>query len=102
MPEIRDPVTLMNELLVFYDASIADGSLQSIGPEALEELIRRWVVLALTHYEAGRVNSACHIIDLVYKRTDGVGPQPDLLHGPALDDVADRVLDIMASMGCDL
>lgn len=104
-PPPPDPATMIHDLLAFFDASIADGSLCGVGdnPRAREVhagVMRRHIVRAGDQIEAGRTDRACFRLWRAYLRSDGADEPSDFVAGPASAEVASRVLEIMDAYGC--
>jgi len=104
VPDLTDAIALMHELLVFFDESIADGTLQGTGVYPVsanrERILRHMLEVVLARIEGGQLTAACAQLDNAYVRTDGVRPQPDFVQGPASDDLADRIISVVSALGC--
>ena len=105
VPEPADPVTLMSNLLAFYDAAIADGKLSGVGarPEAVdrsERNFRHMLTIILARLEGGQTTAACAQLDVASFRADGMRSPRDFVDGPALDELYDRILHVMVAAGC--
>lgn len=98
------PSELVGDLLAFFAASVADGSLAGSGPggsaagrlNALKNMIKA----AGDLITQGQYARACQQLLDAYQRVDGMSPPPDFAAGPAAAEVRARIGALRASLGC--
>ena len=92
-------------ILDFFDDAIADGSLVGEGPGKSAEnplkALRNMLEAAGSLIEAGAYQDACGQLMAIYRKTDGDTKPPDFVAGPAAPGLAEMLLDLMASLGCE-
>jgi hypothetical protein len=97
--KVAIPVTLN-----FFDESVADGSLVGEGPGKSGKnrlnALRNMLETAGNLVDAGDYQAACGQLMDVYKKTDGDPKPPDFVSGPATEDLAIMVLDLVDNLGC--
>jgi len=104
IPHESFPITEPNEILESIDAWVDAGSLEGDGPgnsganrlNAIENMIEA----AGDLIEAGAIGQACDQLMDAYLRCDGEPTPPDFVMGPASDDVAELILQLMTDHGC--
>lgn len=105
VPDAVDVRDMLVDLLDFFDDSIADGSIEGTGSRwwarAIQVFImRRQLEQAIREYDRGRMDRVCFRLDRAYLRSDGMRSPRDFVQGPAVDDLADDILAVMAAAGC--
>ncbi|MFX0194673.1 MAG: LamG-like jellyroll fold domain-containing protein [Candidatus Hodarchaeota archaeon] len=93
------PAEQIQEILDFVYESVASGTLVGVGPGKSAEnrlvavmnmLEEAWVLI-----EAEWFAQACHQLRDVLKKCDGQSPPEDLVSGPAAEELAGRINDLM-------
>jgi hypothetical protein len=95
----------IQDILDFIDASIGTGDLVGAGPgrsadNRLNALINM-IENARTLITSGNISEACGQLDAAYKKCDGELRPPDFVAGVAAVELADMILAIRASLGCE-
>ncbi|MGE0826292.1 MAG: choice-of-anchor Q domain-containing protein [Candidatus Binatia bacterium] len=92
-------------LLLFFDQSVADGTLQGVGSGSLARLrlkaMRLMLVVADELVERNRIRLACAELQLAYQLTDGQGRPNDLVTGPAAQKLAFLITTVRETLGCE-
>jgi hypothetical protein len=87
------------------DDSVADGSLSGDGPGKSADkrlnAFRNMVDRAGDLIEDGLIAEACQQLRDAYKKTDGLDKPPDFVSGPAAAELAELILSLMDTLGCD-
>jgi beta propeller repeat protein len=104
VPVEDPPGQQIAEILQFFDESVDAGTLVGNGPghsgpgrlKALRNMLRAVADMI----KAGNVAGACQQLQDAYKRTDGNPRPPDFVTGPAALELAAKILDLRASVGC--
>lgn len=101
------PIVNINieDILAFFDASIADGTLFGVGPHlnarrAKQANLRRMLVRAGVFIDGNKIDSACSQLARAYSRCDGLPIPPDFVTGVAVSTLADMILSLRASLNC--
>jgi len=90
----------------FFDQEVQSGDLVGTGPttksaegqvNALGNMLER----AESLIESGSTEEACNQLNAIYKKTDGKTPPPDFVEGPAATQLAEQILALMDSLGCE-
>jgi hypothetical protein len=96
-----DPVTVQ-DLLDFFDQSVADGTLVGYGPgssaDGRRKALRNKIRAAGDTIEDG--GDACEQLLDAYHRCDGLPSPPDFVAGQAAGTLAGMVLNLMDDLGC--
>ena len=99
------PEQLIVGILEFFVVSADAGELVGSGPgkSALRRLesLRKMIQTAADLIESGLMEEACEQVQDIYSRTDGDPSVPDFVVGDATGELANRLLDLMAIMGCE-
>jgi len=99
-----DPEEQVAEILDFIDESVAAGTLEGSGngnsAENRLNALRNMIEAAGDLIEAGDIDGACGQLMAVYKKCDGLPRPPDFVAGEAQEELAQMILDLMASLGC--
>lgn len=92
------------DLLAFFDASLANGTLagRGTGHAAItrRNLMRLTIVIAGELIEQGRTDLACLTLHAAYLFADGATEPPDLVVGTARPELALRIQNLRTSLGC--
>jgi hypothetical protein len=92
------------DILAFFDASVADGSLWGDGPgrsgEGRKKALRNMIEAAGDLIEDGYIETACEQLLDAYDRCDGLFPPPDFVNGSAAAALAQMILDLIEELGC--
>lgn len=99
-----DPEEEIAEILDFIDMSVDAGTLEGTGngnsPEHRLNALINMIEAAGDLIEAGEIDAACGQLMAAYKKCDGQPRPPDFVAGEALEELAQMILDLMASLGC--
>jgi hypothetical protein len=97
-----DP-TSIQDILDFFDQSVANGSLIGNGPgnsaDGRRKALRNKIKAAGDTIEDG--GDACEQLLDVYHRCDGLPRPPEFVAGPSAPTLAGMILDLMADLGCE-
>lgn len=99
------PVSVtLQEILAFFDASVANGTLVGAGPgnsaNGRLNALRNKLVAAGDLIEAGEMYQACTELLSAYERCDGLPRPPEFAEGPAASELAGMIAQLMADLGC--
>ena len=101
-PEVSD--VSIADVLVFFDDSVANGTLQGDGPGASAEnrldALRNMLLEAEKFIGAGDTDAACGQLNAAYQLTDGNPSPADLVSGSAAAELAEQIQVLMNSIGC--
>lgn len=98
--------TTANDVLNIFEDSVENGDLDGSRAGWVGEL-QIWIIRMLLEYadesiEEGFIDRACFLLERAYMRSDGEArPLRDIVEGPAKDDLADMILDLMANQACE-
>lgn len=96
------PQDKIDAILDFYDDSLVDGSLVGEGPGGSKRgragALRGMLTDADALVDAGLFPEAADKLGGAVERTDGRSPPPDFVGGPAADDLAFKIGDLMVSL----
>lgn len=97
-----NPVTVQ-DILDFFDQSVADGSLVGNGPgnsaNGRKKALRNKIKAAGDTLEDG--GDACNELLGAYQRCDGLPRPPEFVAGPATQTLAGMILTLMGDLGCE-
>ena len=97
------PPAFVEDILLFFDASVGDGPLYGKGPGSSAS--HRLKALRNQIEAAGDIigdgADACQQLSDAYQRCEGLPRPPDFAQGPAAPTLAGMILDLMASLGCE-
>ena len=97
-----EPVSVQ-EILDFFDQSVADSSLVGNGPgtsaDGRRGALRNKIKAAGDTIEDG--GDACDELLGAYQRCDGLPRPPDFVAGPASGTLAEMILTLMGDLGCE-
>jgi len=104
---IQEPAPIQ-EILSFIEESVADGILTGSGPGKSAEgrlgALINMIEAAGDLIDANDPNllaDICTQLQDAYNRTDGNDPPPDFVTGQATAELAQRIEDLMVSLGCE-
>lgn len=98
--------TTTDDLLNIFEESVENGDLDGSSAGWFGE-VEIWIVRILLEFagesiEEGSIDRACFLLERAYMRSDGEArPLRDIVEGPAKDDLADMILDLMANQACE-
>ena len=98
------PVQQIAEILQLFDESVDAGTLVGDGPghsgEGRLKALRNMLRAAADLINAGNTAGACQQLRDAYLRTDGNPRPPDFVTGLAALELAARILELRATLGC--
>ena len=100
------PDEQIQNILDFFDESVANGTLEGTGftPGMVERRLNRMRHLlerARLQTEEGEIQSAyCTLVVARLRCDDKLFPLPDFVKGDAWEELAQMITDLMASLGC--
>jgi len=98
------PSVTVADILAFFDACVADGTLVGSGPGksagGRRRALRSMIDAAGDLIDDGAIEDACRQLMDAYRRCDGLPRPPDFVSGPAAPTLAAMVLDITLWLGC--
>jgi len=96
------PSEAVDDILAFFDASVAAGTLYGSGPgnsaNGRRKALRNQIKAAGDLLDDGA--DACQQLLNAYQRCDGLPRPPEFVAGPATSTLAGMILDLMAALGC--
>jgi hypothetical protein len=99
------PPVSIADILAFFDASVADGTLVGSGPgnsaDSRRDALRNMIEAAGELLDGGHIGDACRQLLDAYRRTDGLAEPPEFVAGPAAPTLAGLILDLLGGLGCD-
>lgn len=102
--EQQEPSEMIEDLIDFFDASVADGSLYGLGPgnSAPHRLnaLRNMLLAAGDMIDAGEYERACAQLASAWAKTDGLPRPPDFVGGEAAAELAGMIEELMGAIGC--
>lgn len=100
---INEQTPTIEDILAFFDASVADGTLEGSGPgnSAAGRLnaLRSMLVEAGVLIEDGNMEEACGQIMAAYKKCDV--DEPEFVDGVAVSELSEMILELMEYLGCE-
>jgi len=90
----------------FFDDAVSSGELTGTGPtstaaagklNAIENMLEQAEYLI----DNGFIEEACNQLNAIYKKTDGKAKPKDFVTGAAAEDLAEKILALMDSLGCE-
>jgi hypothetical protein len=100
---VTPPVSVA-EILAFFDASVADGTLIGNGPgnsaDGRLNALRNQIEAAGDLIDGGYIDEACQQLLDAYQRCDGLPRPPEFVAGDAAQTLAVKILDLMGALGC--
>ena len=104
VPAEEPPAQQIAEILQFFDESVDAGTLVGDGPghsgDGRLKALRNMLRAAADLINAGDTAGACQQLRDAYRRTDGNPRPPDFVTGPAALELAARILELRAALGC--
>lgn len=95
----------IEEVIDFFDESVADGTLVGDGPgksaDGRRGALRNMIIAAGDLIEEGLYEEACDQLWAAYRKCDGDPKPPDFVAGDAADDLAVMILGVMYEIGCE-
>jgi TolB protein len=99
------PSQQIGDILAFFDASVANGTLLGDGSgssaNGRRDSLRNMLKATGDMITIGDIYGACGQLKDSYLRTDGLTPPPDFVKGPASPTLAGMIQDLMADLGCN-
>lgn len=99
------PAELIVDILVYFDAAVADGTLEGRGPgnSAANRLkaLSNMLDSARNSIDAGNLDEACDQLRVAYRKTDGQPRPPDFVQGDAAAGLAAMILDLRTLLECE-
>ena len=93
----------IGEILDFFDASVADGSLEGTGwgkwAQARLVALRKMIVAAGELLEQGLIEEAYFALQDVYDQCHGETTPPNFIKGRASVELSKMILDLVAGLG---
>ena len=104
--EFQGEENTIDAILLFFDQSVADGTLEGVGKNPwLAKLrlhhMRKMLETVKELIEQDKIGWACHILKLSYLRCDGKIIPFDYVTGDAVTELNDMISELMAELGCD-
>ena len=97
------PSVTVADILAFFDASVADGTLVGNGPgksaDGRRNALRNMIEAAGDLIEDGAIGEAWQQLLDAYQRCDGLDRPPEFVAGPAAPTLAAMILDLIAALG---
>jgi hypothetical protein len=98
----EQPPISVEDILAFFDASVADGTLCGYGPgksaDGRRKALRNKIEAAGDMIDDGA--DACQQLLNASERCDGLPRPPEFVAGDAAGELADMILVLMADLGC--
>ena len=102
--QVSKPCTA-EEIVAFIKNSVQEGKLAGNGPGKSAEgrlgALINMIEAAGNMIKAGLTEDACQQLQDAYNRTDGASPPPDFVTGEAAAELAQRIQELMVSLGCE-
>ncbi|MFC1654519.1 hypothetical protein ACFL2F_01830, partial [Myxococcota bacterium] len=99
------PPTSVADILAFFDASVADGTLIGNGPGSSADnrrnALRNMIEASGDLIDNAYVADACEQLLDAYNRTDGNDRPPEFVAGSAAPTLAGMIDDLMVDLGCE-
>jgi hypothetical protein len=98
------PTPSIDDILDFFDESVADGTLEGDGPGKSAEnrlkAFRKILVKAGEMIDNKNINAACNKLDAIYKKCDSQPMPKNFVAGEAVIELLERILELMDGLGC--
>ena len=98
-------IVTIDDILEFFDQSVEDGTLEGSGRPwpAKIRLLRMRIMLKFSAIliKTGNIELACWELQRACDRCDGGWPPPDSVEGEASPELAEMILELMESLGCE-
>jgi beta propeller repeat protein len=102
--EFTDDIGSVEDILVFFDNSVADGTLVGVGKgnsaAGRRGALRNMIAASGDLVNEGQVLEACQQLLDAYERVDGIEPPPDFADGQSAPELAVRIQALRATLGC--
>jgi hypothetical protein len=99
------PIEQIEQILAFFDSSVADGTLEGVGAGKSAEdrlrALRNMPVATNALIAAGYYDDACQQLVDVLKKCDGQLPPPDFVTGEAREELVEMIIELMEDLGCE-
>jgi hypothetical protein len=99
------PIKGIVDILIFFDTSVANGTLYGDGPgnsaDGRRDALRNQIEAAGDLITNGYMEEACSQLMDAYLRCDGLTRPPEFVAGPAAPTLACMILDLIDSLGCE-
>jgi hypothetical protein len=100
----EQPPVSVQDILDFFDQSVAAGTLYGDGPgdsaDGRRNALRNQIEAAGDLIDDGALEQACQQLLNAYERCDGLPRPPEFVAGPAAATLAGMILSLMADLGC--
>jgi beta propeller repeat protein len=101
------PDKQIKTIVDFFDYSVGYGTLPGDGPNPKSAENRRGALRNMLEavgdlIAAGDVDGACDQLIAAYKKCDGDPRPPDFVAGPAAPELADKIMELIDSLGCSI
>jgi hypothetical protein len=94
----QDPLAEIEEMLTFFDDSVADGTLIGSGAgksaDNRRNALRNMIEAVSDLIQNGDKETACQQLWDAYEKTDGIVPPPDFVQGEAAQELAQMIMDL--------
>lgn len=98
------PQQQIAEILAFFDASVAAGTLVGSGngnsADGRRKALRNMIKAAGDLIQQGRIEDACQQLADASNRTDGAPQPPDFVEGTAAAELEQRIQALRSTLGC--
>lgn len=99
------PSEMISDIIDFFDASVADGSLFGLGPgnsaDKRLNALRNMLLAAGDLIDDGDYEQACRQLASDWAKTDGLPRPPDFVGGEAAAELAALIEELMGAIGCE-
>jgi beta propeller repeat protein len=99
------PSQQIQDILAFFDSSVANGTLLGNGPgnsaNGRRNALRNMLKATGDMINQGDIDGACGQLKDAYLRTDGIALPPDFVKGPSSPTLVSMIQDLMATLGCN-
>ena len=101
-----NPETIIDAILTFFDQSVADETLTGIGKNPWLAklrlyLMKEMLIIAKELIGQDKIDWACFSLKRANLRCDSALPPPDFVEGLAVGELNDKILELMAELGCE-
>ena len=101
------PDKQIKTIVDFFDYSVGNGTLPGDGPNPKSAENRRGALRNMLEavgdlIAAGDVDGACDQLIAAYKKCDGDPRPPDFVAGSAAPELADKIMELIDSLGCSI
>lgn len=104
--DVEPPISVtVEDILAFFDASVANGTLVGSGPgnsaNGRVKALRNMLEASGDLIEGNYFAQACQQLQDAYGRTDGLPRPPDFVAGAATEQLAAMIAELMGQLGCE-